>query len=65
LRDLAQTARVLARFGPKLPRMVEAALIARAETPPPLQSRRAGSPVWMALLGAAVLAAGIVIGSRL
>jgi ubiquinone biosynthesis protein len=65
LRDLAQTARVLARFGPKLPRMVEAALIARAETPPPLQTRRVIGPVWMALVAAAVLAAGMVIGSRL
>jgi len=32
-RDLAQTAQVLARFGPRLPGLVEAALI-RQSTPP-------------------------------
>ncbi len=38
LRDMVQTARVLARFGPKLPQLAEAALIAQAErndVPPP------------------------------
>lgn len=39
LRDLAQTARVLGRFGPRLPRMVEAVLIAQAEGPKPLDTR--------------------------
>ena len=33
LRDLAMTARILGRFGPRLPRMVEAALIRQAEVP--------------------------------
>jgi ubiquinone biosynthesis protein len=65
LRDLAQTARVLARFGPKLPRMVEAALIAQAETPPPLQSRKPGGSGRLVILGAVMLALGILIGSRL
>ena len=40
LRDLARTAQVLARFGPKLPQMMEGLLIARAEAPPPLPTRR-------------------------
>ena len=31
LRDLAKTARVLARFGPKLPALVEAQLIGRTD----------------------------------
>ena len=39
IRDLARTAQVIARFGPKLPQMMEALLIARAEAPPPLPGR--------------------------
>jgi ubiquinone biosynthesis protein len=35
LRDLAKTARVLARFGPKLPQLAESALIRQAEPPAP------------------------------
>jgi len=40
LRDLAKTARVLARFGPKLPQLAEAALIRQSEPPaqPPRRS---------------------------
>jgi ubiquinone biosynthesis protein len=41
IRDLARTAQVLARFGPRLPQMMEGLLIARAEVPPPLPTRRA------------------------
>lgn len=33
IRDLAQTARVMGRFGPRLPRLVESLLIAQAEQP--------------------------------
>ena len=40
LRDLARTARVMARFGPKLPQMMEGLLIRQAEVPPPLPSHR-------------------------
>ncbi|MEM8632029.1 MAG: 2-polyprenylphenol 6-hydroxylase [Pseudomonadota bacterium] len=35
IRDLTMTARVLARFGPRLPQMVEAALIAQSTPAPP------------------------------
>jgi ubiquinone biosynthesis protein len=53
-RDLARTARVLSRFGPQLPAVVEAALI-RLRAPAPDPSRRAGPhPVWWVLLGAGV-----------
>ena len=59
-RDLAQTARVLARFGPRLPVLMQDALIAQANTEPP---RRA--PFWRfivaAALGGAVVAAGLVL----
>jgi ubiquinone biosynthesis protein len=64
LRDLAQTARVLGRFGPRLPRLVEAALIRQAEVPhtnvvQPLVSR--GSLV---ILAVALFAAGLWIGAE-
>jgi ubiquinone biosynthesis protein len=39
LRDLAQTARVLGRFGPRLPRLVEDLLIAQAVVPPPVNTK--------------------------
>lgn len=59
-RDLARTAKVLARFGPRLPEMAEAALIAQ-NTPRP-ERRRIPGPVW-ALGGAAIGAALVWIGS--
>ncbi len=63
-RDLAATARVLSRFGPRLPQLAEAALI-RANTPPPPPERE-GFPGWAyglggALLGAALVALGSLI----
>ena len=63
LRDLARTAQVLARFAPRLPRLVEDQLIrqsiAKTSAPPP----RAVHPVaWMAT-GAALLALGFWVGS--
>lgn len=63
LRDLAETARVLGRFGPRLPRMVEAALIARAEIPPPLAPPTAPRWLWRAIVVAVVFAAGIWAGT--
>ncbi|TGD67373.1 2-polyprenylphenol 6-hydroxylase [Tabrizicola sp. WMC-M-20] len=65
LRDLAKTARVLARFGPRLPQMVERALIAQADSHPTVQSKRNLWPVWTALTGAAMLAAGLRLGTLL
>ena len=65
LRDLAKTAQVIARFGPKLPGIAEAALIRQTEdqTPPPAKSK-AGPVVWMAV-GAGIFLAGIWIGQHL
>ncbi|MFZ9131984.1 MAG: 2-polyprenylphenol 6-hydroxylase [Gemmobacter sp.] len=61
-RDLARTARVLARFGPRLPGLVEAALIRQADppkAPAPVRARRLRSAAVGAVLGgAAVWAAG-------
>ena len=65
LRDLGKTAMVLARFGPRLPAMVERALIAqadRAPLPPPNPWRQR----FAVLAGAAVVfALGIWIGVTL
>ena len=55
IRDLARTAIVLARFGPRLPQLAEAALIARAHSEKPQPAGR-----WPERLGLA--AAGLVVG---
>jgi ubiquinone biosynthesis protein len=61
LRDLVQTGRVLARFGPRLPGLVESVLIAQANRPEATPPRRTGR-VWTAALVAAVFAAGLAVG---
>ncbi|QEW23064.1 putative ubiquinone biosynthesis protein UbiB [Marinibacterium anthonyi] len=59
LGDLAQTAKVLMRFGPRLPRLVEAALIAQSRrTPPP---PRTGLWIATAATGGAVLGALVIL----
>ncbi len=65
LRDLVKTAQVLARFGPKLPRMVEQVLIAQADKPPPLPPRREWRTLTMLLGGAGLVALGVWIGTRI
>ena len=65
LRDLKQTLRVMARFGPRLPRIVEQALIRQAE-PPMVVVRKRSMPVWVVVAVALVaLALGIVLGEML
>ncbi len=62
LRDLAQTARVLARFGPRLPQIMEAALIRQAE-PSVIVVQPRGVPVWVGVVGVlAALAVGVAVG---
>jgi ubiquinone biosynthesis protein len=56
---------VLARFGPRLPRLVEDLLIAQAEGPKPPPKRRAVPLVWATLGAAAFLAAGVWAGFTL
>ena len=65
LRDLARTARVVARFGPKLPRMMEDLLIRQAELPAPRSLRRGLPWPWVALGGVALLALGLWLGRML
>ncbi|MFC6688270.1 2-polyprenylphenol 6-hydroxylase [Jhaorihella thermophila] len=62
--DLLKTARVLARFGPRLPGMVEAALIAQANPArdDPAPGRRSG--VWPALAGLAVGATLVLLAGN-
>ena len=62
LRDLAMTARVLGRFGPRLPRIVEAALIAQADVPPPLPPSKAPRRAVQLLLALAVFGIGLWLG---
>ena len=62
IRDLARTAQVLARFGPKLPRLMEDLLIRQAEMPAPMPPRRALPLVWALISGAALLALGLWLG---
>ncbi|MBM1632846.1 2-polyprenylphenol 6-hydroxylase [Sulfitobacter mediterraneus] len=59
LNDLANTAMVLARFGPRLPGLVEAALLRQSNPQPEVRNSRIG---WMLLsaLGGAALASGVI-----
>ena len=65
LRDLTQTARVLARFGPRLPALAEAALVRRSNPQPPAPPSRGVAAFLWALGGAAVALAGVLLGSQL
>ena len=65
LRDLARTARVLMRFGPRLPQAVEAALIRQASPAEPPEPPRHAGPLGWVLLGASLLGAGVWIGTLL
>lgn len=61
LRDLSKTARVMARFGPRLPRLVEAALIRQGNPAPPRKDH--GLLRWA--LGAVILGVSIGISGAL
>ena len=64
-RDLAKTARVLARFGPRLPNLVEGMLIRQSERPAPaVLPPRTHPAVWMAA-GAALTGLGMLLHSLL
>jgi ubiquinone biosynthesis protein len=65
LRDLVQTARVLSRFGPKLPRLVESALIAQAEPSRPLAPPRRRSRWYLIPAAFVIFAAGVGLGHLL
>ncbi|MEP0989419.1 MAG: 2-polyprenylphenol 6-hydroxylase, partial [Tateyamaria sp.] len=50
LTDLAKTARVVARFGPRLPGMVENALLRQTQTTDPSPSHRLRERVFLAVV---------------
>ena len=56
MRDLAKTAKVLARFGPKLPGLAEAALIRQSEEQRPMAAPSRIAPMLHGAIGAAVFA---------
>ncbi len=62
LRDLGRTALVLARFGPKLPRLVEAQLLRQADPVVVVAERDRVHPVLWVILGAALTIAGVALG---
>ncbi|MFN7001866.1 MAG: 2-polyprenylphenol 6-hydroxylase [Roseinatronobacter sp.] len=64
-RDLAQTLRILSRFGPHLPSLAEDALIAQAQGTKPQAPVRQIGPVGGAVIGAGLVAIGVVIGALL
>jgi ubiquinone biosynthesis protein len=63
LSDLARTAQVLGRFGPKLPEIVESLLVRGRQPPPPDERRMPFAPLFWALSGSAITAAAIWIGT--
>ncbi len=65
LRDLARTARVLARFSPKLPGMVEAQLVRQSGPPNHATPKSRLWPMAWTALGAGLMGTGILIGSLL
>ena len=65
LRDLLKTVRVLSRFGPRLPGIVEAALIRQADKPEPRKVRRRKRTLAWALALAASLATAMWIGTKI
>ncbi len=64
LSDLAKTAQVLARFGPRLPQIVESALLRQAADQDKPRPRSVGRVIWPALLGT-IIGALAVIGVQL
>lgn len=60
VRDLAKTARVLARFGPKLPQLAEAALVAQADRVEPSPPQRMPKVLLVVAVAALGFAAGLM-----
>jgi ubiquinone biosynthesis protein len=65
LRDLFKTVRILSRFGPRLPGLVEAALISQAVKPAPRQVRGRKRKLAWVLVIAALLATAVWAGTQI
>ncbi len=61
IRDLVRTARVLSRFGPRLPQMAEEALLARANVLPEPKAAPWRARIVYALTGAAIALAAVAV----
>ena len=61
LSDLVKTVRVLARFGPELPKLAEAALLRQSTPQTPLVSPSRWRPIFYIFLGAAATAGGFMM----
>ena len=62
VRDLAKTARVLSRFGPRLPELAEAALTREAQRADPHPEPKKIGKGWAVAAGAALTIAGFLLG---
>ncbi|MEH6774452.1 MAG: 2-polyprenylphenol 6-hydroxylase [Cereibacter changlensis] len=65
LRDLTRTARVVGRFGPRLPRLVEDLLIRQGQTVIVVPPRRRLHPALWMLAGSGMTALGVWLGALL
>lgn len=65
IRDLMRTARVLGRFGPRLPQIAEALLVRHTEAPPPPPRRSLAGSVLLVVLGAAIAGGGFALATLL
>ncbi|MCC5961078.1 MAG: 2-polyprenylphenol 6-hydroxylase [Rhodobacteraceae bacterium] len=65
VRDLVLTAKILSRFGPRLPRLVEDALIAQANSDKPAQPARGPNPFLWTAFGAGLVGVGVALGALL
>ncbi|TKA97679.1 2-polyprenylphenol 6-hydroxylase [Cereibacter changlensis] len=65
LRDLTRTARVVGRFGPRLPRLVEDLLIRQGQTVIVVPPRRMLHPALWMLAGSGITALGVWLGALL
>ena len=63
--DLAKTVKVIARFGPRLPDMAEAALLGRSQPAPRSKARRFWPALGLVCLGAGLMGLGVWIGAAL
>jgi len=64
LRDLMRAARVLGRYGPKLPQLAEALVIRQTEAPPPAPPRRSlAGALGLVILGAVLTGAGVALAT--
>jgi ubiquinone biosynthesis protein len=62
LHDLARTARVLGRFGPRLPQLVDAILTRQAQDTSPTPQKPSAKPAALVALGMALGGGAVLLG---